>query len=344
MRLCSIARGAARAPLFALALPLLVVTAACKEEAPPVPTAPVVEVNPLSLVVSKRSDGAPPQGALEITIAPDGIAAQGRSVMPLESGRIAAASWNGRDVRELTAALDVAGSPTAVVLKMQASVPYITVGRVLATAAAHGVRSVFFAVRPGSSAEIGYLPIELAGTRFASYEPVAFQGPAQRQWQEFVDLWSDIETACQGEGTVDCNRKYESVAPGGLLEIELFARQDAMRVLFRRHGVEGEGVEEPPPWMPPQNTRAKPARPVTEEEMPPEPPARSATFMWRRRAATADPSPISLAMRPLCGAKPCALRVSGDNLTPIASVIQLLGAAFPNGSPVPVIIWDYPER
>lgn len=342
MRLSFPALGRARPPFFALALPLLAATAACEEEAPPPPAEPTVEVGPLSLVVARRSDGSPPAGALEVVVSPTGIAAQGRSLVSLQSGRLAAGSWTGRDIRELTAALDGVGTPPAIVLKLQASVPYVTVGRVLATAAAHGVRSVFFAVRPGSGPEVGYLPVDLAATRVGSYEPVAFEGPAQRQWQEFVDLWGEIEQACQGEGTVDCNRKLESVAPGGLLEIELFARQDAMRVLFRRHGVEGESVEEPPPFMPQQNTRERRAEP--EAEPPPEPPARSATFMWRKRAATSEPSPISLAMRPLCGANPCAVRVSGDNLTPIASVLQLLGASFPNGSPVPVIVWDYPEE
>jgi hypothetical protein len=35
--------------------------------------------------------------------------------------------------------------------------------------------------------------------------------------------------------------------------------------------------------------------------------------------------------------------VTGDNLTPISSVLQLLGAAFPNGAPVPILLWEYPE-
>jgi hypothetical protein len=326
-----------------LALPLLLTGVGCEDEAPPAPAPPAIEVSPLSLVVSRRADGVVPEGALEIVIAPNGVTAQGRPVLDLESGRMAVVAWNGRHIREVTAALDVAGSPQAVVLKTQASVPYITVSRILATVAAHGVRSVFFAVRPGSSAEVGYLPIDLAGTRLTSYEPVAFEGPAQREWQEFVDLWSEIETSCQGEGMVDCNRKLDSIAEGGLVEIELFARQDAMRVLFRRHGVEGDTVEEPPPFMPPQNTRQRRAPGEPEAAPPPEPPARSANFMWRRRAATADPSPISLAMRPLCGARPCAVRVSGDNLTPISSVLQLIGVAFPDGAPAPVVLWEYPE-
>ncbi len=329
--------------LVVLALPLVVSLAGCSEDPPPAPEEPVIEVGPLALVVSKRSDAQPPEGALEMAVAPNGIVAQGRPVLPLESGRMAAVAWNGREIREVTAALDVAGSPQAVVLKLQASIPYITVGRILATLSAHGVRQVFFAVRGGSTADVGYLPIDLAGTRLASYDPVAFNGPAQRQWQEFVDNWQEIESSCRGEGTVDCERKYESIAEGGLVEIELFTRQDAMRVLFRRHGVEGETVEEPPPFMPPQNTRQRPARDEPEVRMPEAPPARSATFMWRKRAATSEPSPISLTMRPLCGAQPCAIRIAGDNLTPIASVLQLLGAAFPNGAPVPVVMWEYPE-
>jgi hypothetical protein len=323
----------------------MLIGSGCEDEVPAEAAAPVVAVSPLALTVARRSDGAPPPNAFKVAIAPEGIVA-GDATIALEGGRMSEAAWSGTEMPELARVLDGAGRPSAVIVEAHASTPYITASRALATLSAHGVRSAFFAVRGGSSADVGYLPIDLAGTRLASTAPVTFSGPGQRSWQDFVDVWEEALSACQGEGMVDCHGKPSFIAEGGLLEIELFTRQDAMRVLFRRHGVEGETVEEPPPVLPPQNTRARPTpgqERAARAAPPAPPPARSTSFLWRKRAAMAEPSPISLALRPLCGARPCAVRVTGDNLTPISSVLQLLGAAFPNGAPVPILLWEYPE-
>jgi hypothetical protein len=334
-------------PCFLASSLCLFALAGCEEEAPVEAAAPALTISPVSLTVARRSDGAPPANAFVVEVAPEGLVA-GAHTLPLDGGRMPDAAFSGAQITELAAALDEAGRPSAVVVKAHASVPYITVSRALATLSAKGVRSAYFAVRSGAGAEVGHLPIDLAGARLAATDPVVFSGPGQRQWQEFVDVWDEVHTACEGEGMVDCASKPVRIAEGGLLEIELFTRQDAMRLLFRRHGVEGETVEEPPPILPPQNTRARPtaeqARAMDRRASAAPPPARSADFMWRRRAAIAEPSPISLALRPLCGARPCAVRMTADNLTPISSVLQLLGAAFPNGAPVPILLWEYPER
>lgn len=167
-------------------------------------------------------------------------------------------------------------------------------------------------------------------------ESVTFDGPAQRSWDEFTAVWPEVDAGCRRADYVNCEGRPESVAAEGNLEIRAWSRGSALRIEFDRFGA-------PEPTPTPGGPEMLPGVPqpaVAEEEGPP--PDTHATFTWRFRAATAELSAISDAMRPLCGARACSMVVTADAETASMRLISLIGAAFPNGTPEPALYFAIP--
>jgi hypothetical protein len=83
-----------------------------------------------------------------------------------------------------------------------------------------------------------------------------------------------------------------------------------------------------------------PAPAMVEEEGPP--PVDHGAFTWRFEGATAASSPVKDAFRPLCGARPCSVVQTGDSETLSMRVLTFLGAAFPDGTQAPAVVFVIP--
>ena len=75
----------------------------------------------------------------------------------------------------------------------------------------------------------------------------------------------------------------------------------------------------------------------TNDEHPPPPSASDATFSWRFQAAVRGPSPISATVEQVCADRRCGVQLTADPGTSAGRLISLLGAAFPNGRPAPLV-------
>jgi hypothetical protein len=232
------------------------------------------------------------------------------------------------------------------VIELHVNTPWETTALVLGTLKASNVNTVAFKVRkPGGVADTGYLVIESYSVVPATDEPTELEGPAQRDWDEFVEVWQPSYEGCRradAEGEtryVDCTYTPQVAAPGGKLEIRFFARGSALKSEFNRFGAEeiDEAAEAPQPQML-DGIAPDPGAEEQEEFTPVE----NGAFTWRFEAAVADLSPISAAFRPLCGTGRCGIAVTGDKETMSMRLISFIGAAFPDGTQAPQVVFHVP--
>jgi hypothetical protein len=344
----------------------VVVISACggkkDDAAAAVPSGPIVGV--LELPISLRSKGAAPGSARAIEISPAAINVAGQQVLTIPSGIIAAGDRQGDQIPKLISAL---ASPGAVTLAVASAVPYETVALVLASAKAAGARSVGFQVRPpGGSSTPGWLALDAlaVGPKSKGDQEVTFTGGTKRPWTDFSSKWEEAQSACRASPTGSCAFKPESVADGGDLKIILHAAGQGVNVEFFRIG-------EPPPEAAPEpqpdaakggkgkGAKAK-AKAKSKKKHKPElidgvkapkdvvdeivhaPPATEALFQFRAQEALVTPSAITETIRPVCAVAACNIVVQAEKATLTVRVLSLLGAAFPDGSPVPNVIFEIP--
>jgi hypothetical protein len=84
------------------------------------------------------------------------------------------------------------------------------------------------------------------------------------------------------------------------------------------------------------------AAPVA-EETPPEP-ATEHVFTLRTDQATAEPSPISGIVKPVCSGMTCPVVLDAEGISMSIQVLSLLGASFPDGTPPPSVAWVLPPK
>lgn len=302
-------------------------------------TGPVVGV--MELPISLRNADSMPSSAVRIEISPSELRADGRTVIALERGRVPDAETSDGRIAELAQVLSSGPARRAAAIRMHVNTPYETTALVLGTLKHANMNTVAFEVRkPGGSADTGWMTIEDYRVEAAGDEPHRFPAAQQRRWNELVEAWEEVYEACRREHYVDCARRPFNPAPGGEMEIRLFARGSALKVEFIRFGVEDEEEERPRPQ--PQMIEGVPS-PVAEGEEPP-PPVTQGAFTWRFEAATDEGlSPITGAFRPVCGARPCGVVVTGDPETMTMRLISFIGAGFPNGTQAPSLLFEIPE-
>ncbi|HKU38572.1 MAG TPA: hypothetical protein VJR89_10510 [Polyangiales bacterium] len=325
---------------------VLLVCVACgkKEEAPPAPSGPIVNVLDLSL--SLRSRDAAPSDAHEVEIGSAAIQVAGQQVLTLTDGILAPADRSGDELPKLKEAL--AKTPhKRLSLAVGSSVPYNTVVAVLQTAKSAGVSSVSFKVRaPGSTSNTGFLTLDNFSVRAKTKndEDVAIPGVAARPWSDFTSKWEAVQSACRASPTGNCAYKPESIAEGGNLRIVLYAAGQGANIAFHR-----VGAPPPEPAPPPETKKAKKAKgkknaknvdPVADVEQ--APPATEAGFQFRSQEAVTASSAISESMRPVCAASACGVVVQGEKATLFVRLLALIGASFPDGTPAPVIVFELP--
>jgi len=319
----------------------LALTGACgdkKEDAKP-PSGPILGV--LELPVSLRASGAAPADAHDVEISPTELHVNGQPVLMLDAGSVAAADRQGTELPKLTAALKTP-LRSRMALSASAQIPYDTVALVLATAKASGLRGVAIKVRaPGGSTTTGWLSLDDFAVQPASKSDaeMPLPGVAARPWSDFVNHWDDVQSGCQSAPSGSCAFKPAKIAEGGNLKIILHTAGHGANVDFCQVGA-------PPAPAPEQAPKAKLLEGVKATDIVKDieegPPASEASFQFRAQEALTVPSPVSATLKPLCGTSACGVFVTAERTTLFVRVVSLLGAAFPDGTPPPIVAFELP--
>lgn len=302
-------------------------------------TGPVVGV--MELPISLRNADAMPSDAVRVEVSPTELRVDGSTLLTLEAGEVPAAEHGDGQITKLRDSLQSGPARRAGALRLHVNTPYETTALILHTLKNANINTVAFEVRkPGGSADTGWLVVNEFRAEPKDDEPETFSGAAQRRWDELVQSWDEVYEACRRDHYVDCGGKPFNPAEGGEMEISLFARGSALKVEMTRFGVEDE--EQPSAPAGPQMIDGVPA-PTAPQEEDMGPPVTTGAFTWRFDAATDELSPITGAFRPLCGARPCGVVVTGDPETMTMRLVSFLGAAFPNGTEAPHTVFEIPR-
>jgi hypothetical protein len=327
----------------------LIVSCGKKEDAAAVPSGPIVGV--LDLALSARNSGSAPSDAHDVELAANALNVGGLPVLTLTDGVFAPADRSGDVLPKLK---DVfAKTPHAkMVFSVSSSISYNSVALVLSTAKASNIDSVSFKVRPpGSQTTTGFLTLDNFSVRpkTKNDEDVAIAGAATRPWSDFTSQWDAVQSACRSSQSGNCASKPEAVAEGGNLRMSLYAAGQGVNVGFFRVGA-------PPPPPPAAAAPEKPTKkgkakgkkdkksknvdPVADVEQ--APPATEAAFQFRSQEAVAAASAISETTKPVCGQTACSVAVQGEKATLFVRLLSLIGAAFPDRTPAPVVAFELP--
>jgi len=243
-------------------------------------------------------------------------------------------------IQELRTAIDNAPARRHATLRILGSTPWRTTMLVLSTLKATRVTDLSFMTRQGTGTEIGYLNLSHWDIREESEEfhepPAAYT----RAWDELGDVWEEMYTACREGPYVDCAFKASNIAEDGKMHIELFARGNAVKIELHRFG-----APDPAPAAPAHDTFLDGIAPPEGEEEAQMPPAVTAAFTWRYQATTpsaGEENIVAKTLRPLCGAQPCGALVEAEAQTPTMRVLSFIGAAFPNGTDEPYLMFQVP--
>jgi hypothetical protein len=323
------------------------------------PSGPIVGM--LELPISLRSSGAAADSH-DVEVSPTEVHLGGQPLLSLIPGAwFAPADRQAEQVPKLAAAL--AKTPHArLALTVASAVPYETVAMVLATAKSAGVRSVSFKARPpGGTTTSGWLALDALDVRPKSKSDtdVAFPGVAKKPWSDFASKWDAVQGACRASPTGSCAFKPEKVAEGGDLKIVLHAAGQGVNVDFYRIGElppasepVAEAPSKPGKHAKPPAKKGKKHKPEMIEGVPQPkdvvdeavnaPPATEASFQFRAQEAVTAPSAVSATLKPVCGAGACGVVLQADKNTLFVRVLSLLGAAFPDGTPAPAVVFELP--
>jgi hypothetical protein len=300
------------------------------------------------LPISLRNTASAPSNAISIEVSPTALRVDRHTVLELTAGRLPAGARSGETLSAVQSAISSGAARRAAIIELHVNTPWETTASLLGSLKAANIHTVAFVVRkPGGVADTGHLVIENYTVQAASADPTELEGPTQRNWDEFVELWQTSYEGCrrpdanQREHYVDCTYKPQVAAPGGKLEIRFFSRGSALKAEFNRFG--GEAIDEAANRPGPQMLEGIAAPPPGGEEVE-YTPVEAGAFTWRFDAAVADLSPISAAFRPLCGVSPCGIAVTGDKETMSMRLVSFIGAAFPDGAPAPQIVFHVPNQ
>jgi hypothetical protein len=313
--------------------------AACSESKKEVDTKPIVGV--LELPFSHRFGASEPVGAARVEIAPGEVRVDGETVITLDAGKVKAEDRAGYVVPKLK---DKLSGKSALALNVHAAVPYATLARVVDTANEAGVKTLVFHVRkPGTTTEAGWMSLGM--NRFTqSAEQGGFPESELVAFDSFAAHWEDSIDACSVVQNGDCGYRPMAKAQGGKLDMLLRVRGAGLSVRFRQTGAPPKPAEAPKPKAELiEGIKGPKGGAAPAEEAPPEP-STEHVFSLRSDAASASPSPISGIAAPVCAKTSCPAVVDGDPLSMSGTVLSLIGAAFPDGSPEPRLSWVLPEK
>ena len=272
----------------------------------------------------------------------------GTAVATLERGEVADADHANGIIPGLQGKLR---GRSAVALRMQANLPYETVALVMNTAKQSGIHDVRFQVRPvgGDGAKTGWLDLGRFQMTSKAEALPEIPGTKSRSWNEFTEKWQEIFDGCRSARTGNCAYVTDNFAEGGVLRLELMASGRGINVNFFRRGLSPEAEAEEETKRAAHVARKKEdflAGRITEEEMVEVlllgRPATYALFQFRYQEALSERSPITATVEPVCRSKECGVVVTADRFTRFVNLLSLIGAAFPDGTPMPGLAFEQP--
>jgi hypothetical protein len=304
---------------------------------------PIVGV--LELPISHRHGASEPSDAARIEIGTGEIRLAGETVIALENGKVPAAELSGNMIPKLKAKL---AGKRALALTVYAASPYATLLRVIESGFEAGARELAFRVRkPGSTSETGWLTLHESHVA-PSADDSKFDQAALLPWEKFANVWEESLDACQaGMRGGDCGYRPIAKAVGGKLDLMLRVRGPGLALRFRQTGA-------PPPPEAPKKPKAelmeglKGAKAANAaaaaEEAPPEPATEHVFTLRAEQAAELPSSPVSAIVKPVCGSISCPAVLESEGISMSSTVISLIGAAFPDGTPEPKLAWVLPKK
>jgi len=310
----------------------------------------------LELPSSHRVGDPEPTDATRVEITPSEVVVDGETALPLENGKVPAAERADYDLPKLKAKL---GGKKALAISVYAAVPYATLARAMHSAVGAGVNELSFKVRkPNDNKKSGWLTIRNSSF-IAKPDEAKFEASQLLPWDSFTKVWDESLDACQTSSKGDCGYKPMAKAEGGKLDLMLRVRGSGYALRFRQAGappavdagVADAGDKSASAKKPKAKGKKKKAEmldgikaaPEAAEETPPEP-STEHVFTLRTDQATIDPSPISGITKPVCGAVSCPVVMDVEGISMSSQVVSLLGAAFPDGTPAPLIEWVLPPK
>lgn len=313
--------------------------------APPPPA-----LGPLELPVSLRATDPSPAGCYDLELTPTEMRVGGQPQLQLVQGKFALAGAMSGVASKLDATWQ--RPPRACVgIRAHAMVPYQTLALVLASAHRAGVKQVALQVRkPGAGAELGWIVPTALMTVLPGEDAAAMTGARARSWDEFSAAWQAMSDACSRVSqTGGCGSVSPSVASGGSLKLVLRAAGQGANLEFERVGLsEAQLAAEAKQRKAKRATaqedvvQGRVQRTDVEKDLLEGDPASQASFQFRSSELSNPPSVLRAVLQPLCGSSPCPAVVAAEPSTPLARVVALIGAAFPDGSGTPTLAFEEP--
>lgn len=334
-----------------LALSLAGAGVACggsPEAAPPAPPA-APALGPLELPVSLRTRDAAPSDCYTVELTPGELRVGGVAQLELHGGRFALAGVLSGVASKLDA---VWTRPlrSCVTIGAHASVAYQTLALVLASASRAGISRAAFQVRKGGATpELGWLAPASFGVTVPKAE-LSLPGVRARDWDEFAKNWQHMnETCSRTSQTGGCGYVDSRVASGGSLQITLRAAGQGASLEFARVGLseaqlaaEAKQRKATVAERREDVAQGRARRTDVEKDLVDGAPANQASFQFRASETLSAPSPLGAVIEPLCATTPCAAVVAAEPTIPVARVLAVIGAAFPDGTLPPALAFEEP--
>jgi len=221
---------------------------------------------------------------------------------------------------------------------------------VLNTAKHSGIVNASFQVRQtGVTSKTGWLNTDGFVMYSKADDLPPIQGVKVRSWDDFTAKWQEIHEACRTAQSGNCAYVDSAFAKGGTLKIELMASGRGINIDFFRRGLtpEQEHAEEQT-WARQLSAKKEDflqgriSRDDMVELLLRGDPSTQALFQFRYGESLAGPSALSRTMAPMCHTERCGVVISADPITPIVRVVNMVGAAFPDGKLAPIFAFEMP--
>lgn len=303
----------------------------------------------LALPVSLRTGDPALSNPFVVEATTETLRLDGKVLLRLDKGKVANADRGGGVLPALQAALQ-GGTRGGIALRLAANVRYDTVALVMNTAAQAGIHDAAFQVRKtGQNNQTGWLALRGFVPASKADDLPAIPGVEYRSWNEFTDHWQEVFDGCKSGMTANCAYVDDNIASGGTLRMELMTSGRGVNVNFFRRGLSPTQEEEEEKKQAAQLAQKKEdflQGRITKDDMIEAlllgHPSTYALFQFRYQEALQGPSALGKTIAPLCSGQKCGLVLRGDNHTPFVRVATMIGAAFPDGTPLPSFAIELP--
>jgi hypothetical protein len=303
----------------------------------------------LELPVSLRLGDSAPSDERRIEATDQQLRLDGEPIVALVKGRVPKTEWSDGTIPKLEAKLRSPARST-IAMRLQANLPYETAALVLSTARKVGMVNAAFQVREtGAATKTGWIQVSgyVMSSRADDVPPIT--AVKARSWNDFTSNWTATFNGCRTAPTGNCAYVNDNFAQGGTLKMELFASGRGINIDFYRRGLSAQQeVEE-------DKARARILSAKKEDFLQGRishddmvealllgDPSTYALFQFRYQEALKGPSALSRTMAPMCHKDRCGMVLTADSITNMLNVLSMIGAAFPDGTPMPAFAFEMP--